>query len=113
MRTKLILTALVCTTVFMSSHAVQARDGFPAPPLPPPPLLLPPPPPGPPGVNVSVSGYLPAPPGVHVYVDSGRPYYVERERRIYLKKRGPKYYKYKHVKHGHKDHGRKHGHGKH
>jgi hypothetical protein len=36
-------------------------------------------------VHININGYLP-PPGVHVYEESGRPYYVERERRIYLKK---------------------------
>jgi hypothetical protein len=37
-------------------------------------------------VNVQVSGYLPAPPGVHIYLDSGRPYYLQNNRRVYVEK---------------------------
>jgi hypothetical protein len=56
-----------------------------------------------PNVSVSINGYLPPPPGVVVLMDSGRPYYVEREQRIYIKER-PKH------KHGKKKHHKKHGH---
>jgi hypothetical protein len=58
-----------------------------------------------PSVSVSINGYLPAPPGVFILYDAGRPYYVERERRIYMVE------KPKHKKHRH-DNGRKHGHDK-
>ncbi|PKN12382.1 MAG: hypothetical protein CVU69_07820 [Deltaproteobacteria bacterium HGW-Deltaproteobacteria-4] len=57
-----------------------------------------------PNVSVNINGYLPAPPGVVVLLDSGRPYYVEREQRIYIKER-PKH------NHGKKKHHKKHDHG--
>lgn len=59
-----------------------------------------------PGVSVSINGYLPAPPGVFILYDAGRPYYVEREQRIYMKEKPAKQKKH------HKDNGRKHGHDK-
>ena len=63
-----------------------------------------------PDLNIRVNGYLPAPPGVYVLVDSGRPYYVERERRVYLEREKPgKHHKKK--KHHH-DNGNKYGHYK-
>jgi hypothetical protein len=60
-----------------------------------------------PGVSVSINGYLPAPPGVVVLLDSGRPYYVEREQRIYIKEKPAKH---KHGKKHRHDNGRNHGH---
>lgn len=59
-----------------------------------------------PNVSVSINDYQPAPPGVFILYDAGRPYYVEREQRIYMVEKQPK-----HKKH-HKDNGRKHGHDK-
>ena len=56
-----------------------------------------------PTVSVSINGYLPAPPGVYILFDAGRPYYVERGQRIYIKEKPAK------QKH---DNGRKLGHGK-
>jgi hypothetical protein len=56
-----------------------------------------------PSVSVNINGYLPAPPGVVVLLDSGRPYYVEREQRIYIKEK-PKHNQ------GKKKHNKKHGH---
>jgi hypothetical protein len=56
-----------------------------------------------PSVSVNINGYLPAPPGVVVLLDSGRPYYVERGQRIYIKEKPAKQKK-------HHDNGRKHGH---
>jgi hypothetical protein len=56
-----------------------------------------------PNVSVNINGYLPAPPGVFILYDAGRPYYVEREQRIYMVE------KPKHKKH-HKKHGHKHDH---
>lgn len=60
-----------------------------------------------PTVSVSIDAYLPAPPGVYIQFDAGRPYYVEKERRIYLKEKPAK-----HDKNHHEDQGRKHGHDK-
>ena len=94
---KTIFTLLVISAVTMTICLNEARAGLPAPP-------------GLPGpnVNVHVNGFLPAPPGVHVLVDSGRPYYVERDRRVYMERERParRYKKYK--KH-HEDRGRGHG----
>lgn len=55
---------------------------------------------GPVDVNIQLSGYLPAPPGVQIHFEAGRPYYVENNKRVYVKKK-PK-----------GDHGKKKGHGK-
>lgn len=98
MLTKTLLSLLLLTTVAIT----EARAGFPAPPgLP-----------GPPNVNVRIDGFLPPPPGVYIQMDAGRPYYVERERRIYIERERPgKHYK-KYKKH-HEDNGRKEGHDKH
>ena len=101
------LTKLVTVTaVIMTFGLNEARAGFPAPPgLP-----------GLPGpnVNVHVNGFLPAPPGVNVMIDSGRPYYVERDRRVYMEREKPaKRYKNKKYKKHHDDNGRGNGHGKH
>lgn len=57
-----------------------------------------------PNVSVSINGYLPAPPGVVVLLDSGRPYYVEREQRVYIKERPAEHH------HGKKKHHKKHSH---
>jgi hypothetical protein len=66
---------------------------------------------GTPNVNFRISDFQPAPPGVYVQSDAGRPYYMERDRRVYMekKKHGKRYKKEKH----HEDHGRKNGHDKH
>ncbi len=94
---KSILTLLVMTILLPSLK--EAGAGFPAPPgLPGLPA---------PNVNVSVNGYLPAPPGVSIMIDSGRPYYVERDRRVYLERetgRHTKKHRRHHRKHDH-DHG--------
>ena len=62
-------------------------------------------------VNVQISGYQPAPPGVIVLVDSGRPYYVEGEHRVYMEKRKPAKH-HKKYKKQHDDNGNKYGHDK-
>lgn len=62
-----------------------------------------------PNVSVSINGYLPAPPGVFIQLDAGRPYYIEREQRIYIQEKPAKHDKEE--KHHH-DNGRKHGHNK-
>lgn len=103
MRKKLIVSLLIMTAVTIAFSLNEAQAGFPVPPgLP-----------APPGVNVSVTGFLPAPPGVHVMIDSGRPYYVERDRRVYMEREHPAKHHKKNKKHhdnrGH-DNGRGHGH---
>lgn len=106
MRIKIILPMIVMSAAIITFGINESKAGFPAPPgLPPLPGL-----PGPPNVNVRVNGYLPPPPGVHVMIDSGRPYYVERERRIYIEKeRVGRHRHYKKEKRHHQDHGREHG----
>lgn len=65
---------------------------------------------GTPNLNFSINDYQPAPPNVYVHNNSGRPYYVERDRRVYMEKRKPgKHYKYD--KKHHEDRGRGEGHG--
>lgn len=58
-----------------------------------------------PNVSISINDYLPAPPGVFILYDAGRPYYIEREERVYMVEK-PKQKKH------HKGNGRKHGHDK-
>ena len=86
---KTIYSLLIMSAVAMTFGLNEAKAGLPGPPgLP-----------GLPGpnVNVHVNGFLPAPPGVHVMIDSGRPYYVERDRRVYMEREKParRYKKYK------------------
>jgi len=102
---KITSHVLIMTAVTLVFALNEAKAGFPVPPgLPGLPA---------PHVNVNVNGYLPAPPGVHVMVDSGRPYYVESDRRVYMERERPaKHYK-KHKKHKkHHDHGHDRGHGR-
>jgi len=111
MRTKSILSTLIITAaVVITIGSNDASAGFPSPPG----ILIPP---GLPGsnVNVRIDGYLPAPPGVHVLIDSGRPYYVERDRRVYIERERPSKHKkhYKKEKRHHEDNGKHRGHDKH
>ena len=100
MRTKPILSLMLMTAVVITFGLNEAKAGFPAPPgLP-----------GPPNVSVNINGFLPAPPGVHVMIDSGRPYYVERDRRVYMERERPHRH-YKKFKRHHDDRG--HGHDRH
>jgi hypothetical protein len=105
MRTRSILSTLILTAAVLTFAFNNAEAGVPG-------ILIPP---GLPGssVNVQVNGYLPAPPGVVVRVDSGRPYYVERDRRVYME-REPEHYKKKHYKKEkhHEDRGKHKGHYK-
>jgi hypothetical protein len=65
---------------------------------------------GTPNLSFSISDYQPAPPNVYVHQNSGRPYYVERDRRVYMERRKPgKHYKYD--KKHHEDRGRHEGRG--
>jgi hypothetical protein len=63
---------------------------------------------GTPNVSFSINDYQPAPPNVYVRSDRGRPYYMERDRRVYMEKRKPGKH-YKNDKH-HEDRGRDEGH---
>ena len=96
MQLKPVLSLFAMTAVVITFGLNDATAGLPAPP----------------GVNVQVNGYLPAPPGVHVMVDSGRPYYMERDRRVYMERERPhkKYKKYKKEKKHHENNGRGNGH---
>lgn len=63
---------------------------------------------GTPNLSFSISDYQPAPPNVYVLNDGGRPYYMERDRRVYMEKKHHGKHKKKHNRgHGHDD-----GHGK-
>ncbi|MBW4055602.1 MAG: hypothetical protein HIU83_09375 [Proteobacteria bacterium] len=97
---RITFSALLLSAAVMTVNLNDAHAGFP----------LPPGLPAPPGVSVNINGYLPPPPGVHVRIDSGRPYYMERDRRVYMERdrRGKHYKKNKH----HEDRGRKKGHYK-
>lgn len=92
-------TITMAAVITALSGAAVATAGFPAPP----------------GVNVQINGYLPSPPGVRILLDSGRPYYVERNRRVYVE-RDPRHYRKKHYRdrygNGHDNRGRGNGHGR-
>ena len=64
---------------------------------------------GPVDISIQLGAYLPAPPGVSIHVEAGRPYYVENNRRVYMKKKS-KGDRGKHL--GYEERGRKKGHGK-
>jgi hypothetical protein len=97
MRTKSILSMIALTAVAMTFGINEAEAAFSAQV-------------GTPNASFSISDYQPAPANVYVQSDRGRPYYVERDRRVYMeKKHHGKHYKKKH----HEDNGRKHGHDKH
>lgn len=98
MRTKILISMLVLTAVTISfslnesNAAVSMQVGTP-------------------NMNFSISDYQPPPPNVYVHNDAGRPYYVERDRRVYMEKKhhGKKHKKEKR----HEDRGRGNGHDKH
>lgn len=89
MRKNLIISLLVMMAFTVILALNEANAGFPFPPgLP-----------APPNVNVRLDGYLPTPPGVNIQFDTGRPYYVERDRRIYIEKERPsKHHNKRHYK---------------
>jgi hypothetical protein len=76
MRTKTISYFLLQAAVVMSFSCNEAKASFSA--------EI-----GSPNVNFRISDYQPAPPNVYVQSDRGRPYYIERDRRIYMEKRRP------------------------
>lgn len=99
MRTKIILSMLALTAITMffglnvSNAAVSVQVGTP-------------------NLSFSLSDYQPAPTNVYVHNDGGRPYYVERDRRVYMEKRKHgKHHKEK--KRHHENNGRGNGHDKH
>ena len=66
---------------------------------------------GTPNLSFSINDYQPAPPNVYVLNDGGRPYYMERDRRVYMEKKHHGKHKNKHNRgHGHDDGHGKHGH---
>jgi hypothetical protein len=82
MRTKTILSLLVLSAGISTSGVTDARAAVS--------VQV-----GTPNLNFSISDFQPAPPNVYVYQNSGRPYYVERDRRVYMERRKPgKHYKY-------------------
>jgi hypothetical protein len=102
-RSMLIMTAALFT---LALNNAEAGPSFPG-------ILIPP---GLPGssVDVRIQGYVPAPPGVNVRIDAGRPYYVQRDRVVYMERERPvehRHYK-KHKKHKrhHDDRGHRNGH---
>lgn len=101
MRTKIMYSMLMLTAVSITFGLNEANAAFSAEV-------------GSPNVNFRISDYQPAPPNVYVQNDGGRPYYVERDRRVYMEKRKPgKHYKhYKKEKKHHEDRDRDEGHGR-
>ena len=63
---------------------------------------------GSPNMSFSISDYQPAPPNVYVMSDRGRPYYVERNHRVYMEKK----HHGKHYKRNHRDYDHDNGHGR-
>lgn len=70
---------------------------------------------GTPNMSFSISDYQPAPPNVYIQNDAGRPYYVERNRRVYMeKKHHGKHYNKEKKHHEDREHGDGHDrHGRH
>jgi hypothetical protein len=98
MRTKAILSMLALTAATMTFGINEARAAFSAQV-------------GIPNASFSISDYQPAPANVYVQSDRGRPYYMERDRRVYMEKKhhGKKYKRDKH----NEDHDNGHGRGRH
>jgi hypothetical protein len=95
MRTKIIISilALTAVSIFFGLNEANAAVSVQV---------------GTPNVSFSISDYQPAPPNVYVLSDRGRPYYMERNHRVYMEKR--KHGKhYKEEKH-HEDRGHDNGH---
>ena len=98
MRTRSILALLLLTavTIFVGPNEANAAVSMQV---------------GTPNMSFSISDYQPAPPNVYVHNDRGRPYYVERDRRVYMEKKGHNKRHKKDKKH-HVDNGRNNGHGR-
>lgn len=65
---------------------------------------------GTPNVSFSISDYQPAPPNVYIRSDRGRPYYMQRDRRVYMQKK--KHGKHKRYKQEKRHHDNGHGRGR-
>ncbi len=83
MRKKFSLSILLMTAVAITFGFKEAKARLPGLHG----LLDPPGLPSSPNVNVCINGYLPALPGVNVQIYGGRPHYVERGQRVYLKRK--------------------------
>ncbi len=66
---------------------------------------------GTPNLSFSINDFNPPPPNVRVHDDGGRPYYMERDRRVYMEKKN-KGKKHKKEKKHHEDRGRENDHDK-
>lgn len=64
-------------------------------------------------LNVSINGYLPAPPGVTVYLDAGRPYYMEHNHRVYIARDRHHHKQRHHARHKDYERGQGHDHERH
>ena len=99
MRTKSVTTMIIMSAIFMTAGvnnsyaAVSVQVNAP-------------------NVSFSISDYQPVPPNVYIHNNNGRPYYVERDRRVYMEKKNHGKGHKKEKKH-HKDNGHKKGHDKH
>jgi hypothetical protein len=98
MRTKSILSMLALSTVVTTFGINEARAAVS--------MQV-----GTPNMSFSISDYQPAPANVYVHNDRGRPYYMERDRRVYMERKHGKHYK-KEKKH-HEDRGRDEDHDRH
>lgn len=63
---------------------------------------------GTPNLSFSINDYNPPPPNVRVHDNGGRPYYMERDRRVYMEKK-KKGKKHKNEKKHHEDRGQGNG----
>jgi hypothetical protein len=94
MRTKSILSILILTAVTVTFSFNEAKAAFSAQV-------------GTPNASFSISDYQSAPPNVYILNDRGRPYYMERNRRVYMeRRRHGRYYRH------HEDRGRDERHGR-
>lgn len=100
MRTKTIFSMLALTAVSMTFVANEAMAAVS--------VQV-----GTPNASFSFSDYQPAPPNVYVQSDAGRPYYMERNRRVYMeKKHHGKRYKKEKKHHEDRGHDGDHGNGR-
>lgn len=95
MRTKSILSMLVLSAAVMTFGINQAKAAVS--------VQV-----GTPNLSFSISDYQPAPANVYVHNDQGRPYYVERDRRVYMEKKHGKHYKKEKKHHKERDHEDRH-----
>lgn len=92
--TLLVLSAVIITFCFNEANAALSLQV------------------GTPNLSFSLSDYQPAPPNVRIHNDEGRPYYVERDRRVYMEKKHHDK-RHKKEKKDHNNNGRHDGYDKH